>query len=88
MSYDVTRDRNRRSAREWSNEHRCAIPGCGKMIARKFLMCGHHWACVPKALQDDVYNPWRAFNSRHGSLEAYVLARGQAIRSVTSGGQS
>ncbi len=84
MSYEVPPYRRSRKS---DGEHRCAIPGCGKMIARKFLMCGHHWACVPKPIQDSVYNTWRAFNSRHGSLDAYVLARGRAIESVTKGDQ-
>lgn len=70
--------------RNLENEHRCAIPGCQKMVPRRLLMCGHHWACVPKPMQNAVYNTWRLFNSGKGTLDAYVAARGAAIDSVTN----
>jgi hypothetical protein len=32
----------------------CGIPGCGKKLARRFLMCAAHWALVPLVLQQAV----------------------------------
>lgn len=26
----------------------CAVPGCGKSLSRKHIMCADHWAKVPK----------------------------------------
>lgn len=32
----------------------CGIPGCGKKLSRRFLMCRDHWALVPPVLQQAV----------------------------------
>jgi hypothetical protein len=42
----------------------CGIPGCGKKLSRRFLMCRAHWALVPPVLQHAVEKTqaeWAAF---------------------------
>jgi hypothetical protein len=37
----------------------CAAAGCDVRVPFGRLMCGPHWARVPKAIQSRVYATWR-----------------------------
>ena len=39
--------------------HRCHVPGCPVAVPPELLMCGKHWAAVPKALQREVWRHYR-----------------------------
>lgn len=39
--------------------HTCHATGCGKPVAPKFLMCGKHWAMVPKPQQAEIWRHYR-----------------------------
>lgn len=36
---------------------KCDVPGCGREIPQRMLMCGRHWKQVAFAIQNEV---WRA----------------------------
>jgi DNA-binding XRE family transcriptional regulator len=66
--------------------HACPVTGCAhQQLPRTLLMCKPHWQMVPRALQRQVNESWRAYiraPSRE-SLIAYRLARETAIDAVT-----
>lgn len=68
--------------------HTCPIEGCGAQIKRHLLMCRQHWRMVPRDVSKDVLRTWDAFRTtrnrdeRRLALQAYTLARAQAIRAV------
>jgi hypothetical protein len=39
--------------------HTCHVPDCNVSVAPRFLMCGPHWAVVPKTLQRAVLQRYR-----------------------------
>lgn len=53
--------------------NRCGALRCSKRIKPDYLMCGPHWAMVPKPIKDEVWAAYRAGN-RDASLEAYMKA--------------
>jgi hypothetical protein len=59
----------------------CAARGCARSIKPGLLMCAPHWYLVPKSVQREVLNTWRAFNASKSSdaLAAYRAARQKAI---------
>lgn len=39
--------------------HTCHAEGCSKAVPPKFLMCGKHWAMVPKSQQLEIWRHYR-----------------------------
>lgn len=64
--------------------HSCSVPGCGRQIASKFLMCAPHWRCVPTDLQEKVYKAYDDYQD--GTIRVTALRRIQAesTRAVTA----
>jgi hypothetical protein len=63
--------------------HTCKAPGCTEVINSTLLMCPPHWRLVPATVKSDVNRTWRARYRGPGFMKAYIVARAQAIRSVT-----
>lgn len=63
--------------------HVCHAVGCTTPVPPRLLMCGRHWAMVPKALQREV---WATY--RHGQevdkrpSQAYLAAAHRAVMDV------
>jgi len=55
--------------------HYCAAIGCRERITRGQLMCKPHWFAIPKALRDQVWNTWRAFNGFRPQRDGSGAAR-------------
>lgn len=51
----------------------CYAHGCKTQIPSRFLMCGRHWAMVPKATQDLVYETLHAWKG-DGTARPYIIA--------------
>jgi hypothetical protein len=47
----------------------CAVPGCGKNISRKHMMCMPHWSKVPGPMAQDL------FKARDAVVDAVTKAR-------------
>lgn len=39
--------------------HTCHAIGCNKAVPPKYLMCGRHWAIVPKPQQLEIWRHYR-----------------------------
>lgn len=39
--------------------HTCHLPGCSRAVPPALLFCGPHWAKVPAALKQEVWNTYR-----------------------------
>jgi hypothetical protein len=62
--------------------HRCPAGQCIAQIAMRFLMCGDHWAMVPRPLQQAVY---AAYDHGRGlGTEELLHAQTAAIDAVNS----
>lgn len=65
--------------------HTCSIPGCNRLIALHYLMCGKHWSMVSISTQRVVYATWRAYSANGRTPHdgnRYRAARAQAIAEV------
>jgi hypothetical protein len=62
------------------SNHKCPVTGCSITVGSHHLMCGSHWACVPKRLADEVYRTYRA--APH--TEPHLAAMRAAILAVNS----
>lgn len=65
--------------------HRCAAPGCGKVVPGDVLMCYPHWRAVPAREQRAVSRSWRAFSADpydQAARDAYNAARAAAIAAL------
>ena len=39
--------------------HTCHATGCNRAVPPKYLMCGKHWAMVPKSQQLEIWRHYR-----------------------------
>ena len=67
-------------------EHHCHAVGCEVPTPRAHLMCGKHWAMVPKALQLEVWRTYREGQCREDGKvrpgRAWVAAAARARAAV------
>lgn len=54
--------------------HRCPADGCTVDVPFHMLACAPHWRLVSPETKRRVYSAWR-----HGTVEAHVTARAQAV---------
>lgn len=64
-------------------DHRCHVSWCKTRCKPEYLMCGVHWAMVPKLLQFEVYRHYRVGQCEDmRPTRAYLEAARAAIASV------
>jgi hypothetical protein len=66
-------------------DHTCHAEGCLKEIPPRLLMCGHHWAMVPRPLRNEVwatYRPGQEIDKRPSP--EYLQAADAAIQAVAT----
>lgn len=58
---------------------------CKATVRPGHLMCGRHWARVPKDVQNEVWRTWRAWQrtSTDDRWDAYMAARDAALAHFT-----
>lgn len=61
---------------------KCAVPGCEKLIAPGYLMCGRHWFRVPTDLRKRI---WWFYNERDFG-PAYDAVVSEAVHVVLEEG--
>lgn len=65
-----------------SGSHKCRVEACPEEIPRHQLMCGAHWAEVPKPLRDEINRAWKAYNREGASLGPLLEAQDEAQKVV------
>lgn len=49
-------------------KHACAVPGCERQIADRYLMCIPHWQGLKPATADTLWFAWRSAKTASGAL--------------------
>lgn len=63
--------------------HKCHAQNCAREIPPRYLMCGPHWAMVPRAMQKAVRNTYRLGQEvDKNPSEEYICAARAAIALV------
>lgn len=72
--------------KEPGREHYCHVPDCKTPCAPAYLMCGPHWAQVPRKLQRAVWEHYRPGQERGEAdvSSAYLDAADAAIKAVVN----
>ena len=65
----------------------CPVAGCERPRRPGHVICGFHWARLPRPLQGAVYRAWRTRLQRPGdpdTIQAHQLAKAEAIEAVVA----
>lgn len=70
--------------------HQCALPVCPRALPRTMMFCRVHWPLVPRKLQHEVWDAWRAYDAQdgrdlagyHRTRRAWEDARDRAVVAV------
>ena len=67
-----------------SRHHECHATGCAAQVPPAYLMCGKHWAMVPRLLQARVWETYQAGQERGDAAvsEEYIEAQRAAVQAV------
>lgn len=68
----------------------CPVDGCAEEIRPGCLMCGTHWASVPRERRREIHRTWSLYleaadpEQETIARRDYLLARAAAIRSANN----
>jgi hypothetical protein len=63
-------------------KHRCLAEGCTRQLDARYLMCGVHWAMVPRDVQQEVYAAYTAGQTIATASPAWHTAADKAVAAV------
>jgi hypothetical protein len=61
--------------------HKCSVPTCNTVVPSSKLMCGQHWAMVPRDVQREIHAGYREMKADE-SVRRWVEAKDMALRLI------